>query len=159
MSVAIVCGIIFAVLFGASFLTKRRFGVLGLALAAGSILGELWTKDVTEFVYGAGVDLVSPPLATVVGAVLVLLPAAVLLFRGPTNKDMMWRVIGAVAFGLLALAFLLPTLGEALVLEGDGKKFYDIARDYQSWIITAGLIFAVVDIMATKTPKDHHKEK
>lgn len=159
MSIAMVLAIVLAVLFGVAFLTKRRFGVLGLALAAGSILSELWTKDATDLVYGAGVDLVSPPLSAVVAAVLILLPAVVLLFKGPTNKDMTKRVIGAAAFGLLASAFLLPVLGDALVLEGDGKRIYDLVMEYRSLVITAGLVFAIVDIMSTKAKKDDSKEK
>lgn len=159
MNVAMVLVIVLAVLFAIAFFTKRRFGVLGLALAAGSILSTLWTQHLTPAVYEAGVNLVSPPLATVVGAVLVLLPAVILLFRGPTYKDMAKRVVGAATFALLASAFLLPILGDALVLEGDGKKIYEIIADYRVWIVTVGLILAVLDIMTTKAKKEDHKEK
>lgn len=151
--------ILLVVLFAVVFFTKRRFGALGLALAAGSILSTLWAQDLTPAIYEAGVNLVSPPLATVVAAALVLLPPVTLLFRGPTYKDMTKRVLGAAAFGLLACAFLLPILGDALVLEGDGKKIYDIIAAYRVWIVTAGLVFAVIDIMMTKSPKDVSKEK
>lgn len=159
MSVATVLIIVLVVLFGVAFLTKRRFGVLGLALAAGSILSDLWASDLTPAVYKAGVNIVSPPLATVVAAILILLPSVVLLFKGPTNKKMSKRIIGAAAFGLLASAFLLPILGDALVLEGDGKKVYDMIMTYRAWIVTAGLVFAVIDIMSTKAKKEDDKEK
>ena len=159
MSVATVLIIVLVVLFGIAFLTKRRFGVLGLALAAGSILSGLWVGDLTPAVYEAGINIVSPPLQTVVGAVLVLLPAVALLFRGPTYKDKTRRIVGAAAFGLLASAFLLPIIGDALVLEGDGKQVYDMIMTYRVWIITAGLVFAVIDVMSTKPKKDEGKEK
>lgn len=159
MSVAMVLVIVLAVLFGIAFLTKRRFGVLGLALAAGSILSSLWATELTPAVYEAGINIVSPPLPTVVGAILVLLPAVVLLFRGPTYKDTTKRIVGAAAFGLLASAFLLPILGDALVLEGDGKKLFDMIMTYRVWIVTAGLVLAVLDIMSTKSKKDDGREK
>lgn len=151
--------VVLAVLFSIAFLTKRRFGALGLALAAGSILSSLWATELTPAVYEAGLNIVSPPLPTVVGVVLVLLPAVALLFKGPTYKDTTRRVAGAMAFGLLASAFLLPVLGDALVLEGDGKKIYDMIADYRAWIVTAGLVFAVIDLMSTKSKKDEGKEK
>ena len=39
LGVFVVLGLI---LFGLAFMTRRRFGVLGLALAAGSVLSSLW---------------------------------------------------------------------------------------------------------------------
>jgi hypothetical protein len=157
MSVAIVLLVVLAILFALAYLTKRRFGVLGLALAAGSVLSTLWSHDLTPLIYQAGVNLVLPPLDTVVAAALVLLPAIVLFFSGPTYKDVPRRLIGALAFALLALAFLLPILGDALVLTGDSRKVYDFIAEYRVWIVTGGLIFALFDLLATKTPK--HKEK
>lgn len=153
MSVAIVLLVVLAILFALAYLTKRRFGVLGLALAAGSVLSGLWTKEAASFIYDAGVNLVSPPLDAVVAAVLVLLPAILLLFSGPTYKEMSKRLIGAAAFALLALAFLLPVLGDALVLVGDSRKVYDFIAEYRVWIVTAGLTFALFDLLATKSPK------
>lgn len=153
MSVAVVLLVVLAVLFALAYLTKRRFGVLGLALAAGSVLSALWSNDLTPFIYEAGINLVSPPLDAVVASVLVLLPAIILLFSGLTYKDMPRRLIGALAFALLALAFLLPILGDALVLVGDSRKVYDFIAEYRVWIVTAGLIFALFDLLATKSPK------
>ena len=157
MSVAVVLAIILALLFAMTYFTRRRFGVLGLALAAGSTLSSLWANDLTPWVQGAGIEIVAPPLASVVAAAIVLLPAVVLLFSGPTYKKMIDRVVGAAAFSLLALAFLLPILGDTLALVGDGKQVFDFVAKYRLWIVTGGLLFAIFDLLRVKTPR--HTDK
>ena len=73
--------IIIILLFFAAFITKKRFGLLGLALAAGSILSGIWS-------YEAGLipSLFNIPsgslTSAVVSSVIILLPAGVLLFHG-----------------------------------------------------------------------------
>ena len=153
MNVAIVLLILLAVLFALTFFTKRRFGVLGLALTAGATLSSLWTPDVVPIVQQAGVELVAPPLSSVVAAAIILLPAVVLLFSGPTYSSKLQRAIGSLVFSLLALAFMLEPLGGALVLEGDGKRLFDILVEYRVWIITAGILLALADLLFVKTPK------
>ena len=152
MNVAIVLLILLTVLFALTFFTKRRFGVLGLALTAGATLSGLWTPDVVPIVQQAGVELVAP-LSSVVAAAIILFPAVVLLFSGPTYSSKLQRAIGALVFSLLALAFMLEPLGGALVLEGDGKRLFDILVEYRVWIITAGILLALADLLVVKTPK------
>lgn len=152
MSFVIVFLIVIASLFALTFFTKRRFGVLGLALAAGSMLATTWTGDVTPVIASAGFVLVKPPLQSVVAAAITLLPALLLLVSGPTYKSMPQRVGGAIAFALFATALLLDSLGSALVIEGVGKTVYDYMVEHRTLIITAGLIFAVVDVFLTRTP-------
>ncbi len=154
--VVIVLGII-AVLFALTFITKRRFGVLGLALAAGAILSELWAADITPFVQKAGFVMSAPPMETIVASAIVLLPAILLLFSGPTYSKKTHRVIGAAAFGLLAAAFLLEPLGNALVLTPESQRVYQMLSDNRVWIITGGIIFALIDLLTVKSAK-HVKE-
>ena len=135
------------------FLTKRRFGVLGLALAAGAILSELWVGDLTPLVAQAGIQMTRPPLESVVAAVVTVTPALLLLFSGPTYRSTLWRVIGGIIFAVLAIAFLLDPLGSALVIEGPGKPVYQFFADNKMLIISIGLIISLLDVLATKTPK------
>lgn len=153
MSFIVIIGIIAAVLFAAIYFTRRRFGVLGLALAAGSLISELWTDEITPLIRDAGVQLLSPPLASVVAATLVLLPAIILLFSGPTYRKRVQRIVGSLAFMLLATVLLLPALFNGLVLDATGNQIYNALNDNRSYIITAAIAYAVIDILAIKTPK------
>jgi hypothetical protein len=149
--------IVIGVLFAASFLTKRRFGVLGLALAAGAMLSSLWVGDLTPIIASAGFVIVKPPLSSLVSAGLILAPALVLLSSGPTYKNMRQRIVGAAAFAVLATSLLLEPLGTALVIDHIGKPVYDFFVKYHAAIVTVALVLAVLDLLVTKTPR--HKAK
>ncbi len=159
MNVAIVFGIVMLLLFALAYVTKRRFGVLGLALAAGSMLSGLWAAKLTPLVRDAGLVVDSPPLITLVSVVLVLLPAIVLLFSGPSYQDTPRRVVGALLFASLAFALLIEPLGSALVLQGQGKQVYDFFADNQVYIVTVGLVIAIIDLLSTHTSRAHKTPK
>jgi len=151
MNVALVFVVVLVLLFGLAFFTKRRFGVLGLALAAGAMLSSLWADTLTPIIEDAGVSVEVPPLITLVSVSLVLLPAILLLFSGPSYRDLPLRLVGASAFAALALALLIEPLGSALVLTGDSLKVYEFFVDNRVYIVTAGLVLALLDILTTHT--------
>lgn len=158
MNFLIVFLVVIAVLFILAYLTKRRFGVLGLALAAGAMLSNLWGTNLTPVIANAGVVLISPPLQSVVSAGLILLPAVLLLFSGPTYRSHVQRIIGAAAFALLATSLLLEPLGTALGVSGSTLSVYDELVKYHVYIVTVALGYAIFDLLVTKTPR-HRKEK
>jgi hypothetical protein len=159
MEVAIVFLVVALILFGLAFFTKRRFGVLGLALAAGSMLSELWAEQLTPIVQNAGLVVQSPPLVTIVSVALVLLPAILLLFSGPSYHDTPRRVIGAILFAALAFALLIEPLGSALVLQNEGRVVYEFFANNQVYIVTVGLIIALFDLLSTHSSGAHKKSK
>lgn len=144
---------ILGLLFLMSFATNRRFGVLGLALAAGSLLSTNWTGTVTPFIEQQGVVLVAPPLALVVATALILLPPAVLLFSGPAYTAMWQRIMGSLAFAFLGFAFMADHLQATLQLDGFGAAFMKIMDTYASIIIVAGIIVAMADVLLTGRAK------
>ena len=158
MSFVVIFCMVVAALFILAFFTKRRFGVLGLALAAGAMLSGLWVGDLTPIIANAGFIIVKPPLSSVVSAGLILLPALLLLSSGPTYKTMRQRVIGAAAFAVLAVALLLEPLGSALVIDGIGRSVYEFFVLFRSIIITAALSLAVLDLLVTKTPRSRRRD-
>lgn len=159
MNVALVFGIVLLSLFILAYVTKRRFGVLGLALTAGAMLSTLWAQTLTPIIEQVGISTSLLPLTTLVSIGLVLLPAVLLLFSGPSYKDRVSRIIGALLFATLALALLIEPLGSALVLMGQGKEVYDFFDANRLYIITLGLIIALADLLFTKTPRHHKSEK
>jgi hypothetical protein len=158
VSFVVIFLIVIGALFATAFFTKRRFGVLGLALVAGAMLSTLWVGDLTPIIANAGIIMVRPPLESVVSAGLIVLPAILLLFSGPTYKTTIQRIIGAVLFAMLAIALLLEPLGSALVIDNIGKPVYDFFVQQRVIIVTVALILAIGDLLITKTPKHHRKE-
>lgn len=158
MSFLVILLSIILLLFLAAYFTKRRFGVLGLALAAGAMLSSLWVGDLTPLIAQAGVVLIKPPLQSVVSAGLILLPALLLLSSGPSYKSQLQRIVGAAAFAVLAIALLLDPLGSALVIDKVGQPVYDFFVSNRAIIVTLCLALAIIDLFIVKTPKRHHKE-
>ena len=149
MDVILIFVAIAAALFVSSYMHKRRFGLLGLALAAGSLLSGIWGYDAGLVVSALGIP--SGPLTSAVTlSIIILLPAIVLLFHGYTYNTRIGRIVGASLFTLLALAFLIEPLGHVLVLQGFGANVYDWLVDNRMMIIGAGLTIAVVDLFLTK---------
>lgn len=159
MHVAIVFVLVFLILFALAFFTKRRFGALGLALAAGSMLSELWAAKLTPVVQGLGLSVQNPPLVVIVSLALVLLPAGFLLFSGPSYDGKIKRTVGAVLFAALAFALLVEPLGSALVLQGEGRMIYNFFHDNRVYIVTVGLIVAIVDLLGTHTSRRYKPAK
>jgi hypothetical protein len=150
MNVVIIFAALAIVLFIAAFMTKRRFGLLGLALAAGSILSTIWSFDAGLVVSAIGIFPAGPLTTAITLAFIVLLPAIVLLFHGYTYKGLFGRVMGATLFTLLALAFLVEPLGFALPLDGIGANVYEKFVQYKEVIISVGMVIAVIDLFFTK---------
>jgi len=150
MSVVLIFGTLAVGLFISAYITKRRFGLLGLALAAGSILSGLWSYD-ADLVVGATGLFPSGPLTTAITlSLIVMLPAGILLFHGYTYKSALGRIVGALLFTLLSLAFLVEPLSHTLTLEGFGIDVYNQLLNNKDLIIGVGLILAVVDLFLTK---------
>ena len=159
MSFLIVTGIFSGLLFGLAFLTKRRFGVLGLALAAGALMSELWVGDLTPLVAQAGIVILRPPLESVVATTLLLLPAAFLFISGPTYRGIRGRTTGALLFALLAIFLMLDIFESALVIEGAGQTVFAALGEWKMLGTSALLVIAVLDGLGIRTPKPEKPAK
>jgi hypothetical protein len=153
MNIVAVLVALVGLLFTAAYFTRRRFGMLGLALCAGFLLSTMWTSDIVVFLQDSGVELLTPPIASVVATIVTLVPAVALLLSGPKYATRWQRLVGAGAFALLAVSFLLTPLHSTLMLDGTGKTIYEMLIDNRDIIITAAIMYAVYDWMAYKPPK------
>jgi hypothetical protein len=157
MNALLVLAVLLGALFALAYITKRRFGVLGLALCAGSLLSASWTSTLTPWVESQGIVFVSPPLSAIVSALLILGPALLLLFSGPTYSSMVQRILGSVAFALLAFVFLLQPIGIAMAFDDSGMQIYTALQQSANLITVIGIFAALADILITRTP--HHGKK
>lgn len=144
-------------LFVMAYATNRRFGVLGLGLAAGSLLSTNFTGLLTPFIQQQGLVLVSPPLSLVVATALILLPPMLLLFSGPSYQIGWQKIIGAISFAVLGFAFLAEPLISVLQLDGPGLVFMNFVHNYMSIIIVVGISGAIIDMLLIGKPP--HKKR
>lgn len=153
MAPVIVLGVVAAILFAGAYVSKRRFGLLGLALTAGATISTIWSYDAGLVVSATGLLPEGPVTQAVVQSLVVLLPAILLLFHGYAYKNGFARVVGSLMFTVLALAFLVEPIEYALPLSGTGAEIYSLIKQYKDVIISVGVVLAVVDLFFTKPAK------
>jgi hypothetical protein len=159
MSSLLIVVLLFASLFAISFVTKRRFGVLGLALAAGALLSMHWANTLTPFLEQQGIVVSVPPLSALVQIALILVPALVLMFSGPTYTKTSARIGGGLAFAALAITFLVDILRAILVVDGPSAEVLQFMHDNKSVLVVAGLVIALIDVLFTRKPKSSGGKK
>lgn len=134
-------------LFAIAFVTKRRFGVLGLGLTAGLVLSRELTSETASFLQYIDFPVGSLSYTALSTCLLILLPALVLLISGPKYQDKRLAAVGALMFAIFGLTLLITPLGAFLVTSNP-----DLQPLLSSWalngsaITTAAVIAAVVDM-------------
>lgn len=149
--------IIFAIalaLFGLAFVTKRRFGVLGLGLAAGTILAQGWGREVAQWLQGSHVPVQPLSHFTAASVLLILLPPLLLLIGGPKYNERKYAIIGAVCFGLLGTMLLLgPLTTDLPTLDTNIRSVLVFIARWQNVLIAVGIALAIIDTLLTHGPK------
>lgn len=146
-------------LFVLAFVTNRRFGILGLALFAGSYLAHSWTGVALPFVQQTGVDFSQFGVSTdvLIGIILTIVPSIILLVNSPKYSGKWARVVGALAYAVLSCILLVPVLKNAFTLASAQSIVAFITTNY-TVLVTAGLIASIGDLFLSKVRKPS-KEK
>lgn len=147
--------IVAAIFWGLAFFSRRRFGVLGLALAAGALLSLLWSSDMVGIIERSNISFASISTAGLVSIGLVLAPAALLLFSGPSYGNKHGRVVGATLFAAFATTLVIEPLSSTLILDAAARSIFDTVVKYQAYIVTAGVGVALFDMLAIHTTGGH----
>lgn len=156
MSGTVVIVILLVILFVLAYITKRRFGVLGLALCAGALLSKSWAATLTPLLEQRGIVLDAPPLSVVVTVGLVLLPAFILLFSGPSYKTPLGRLGGAAAFAVFGFVLVMDPLGSAVYFDDFTYKVYEAVTNFSTVIIAAAIGLAIGDMLVTRSKHEKH---
>lgn len=159
MSYIFIFVVVLVLLFAMSYIVKRRFGVLVLALLAGSLLASLWTEALTPIVASFGFVTIKPPLSSLVALTVTLAPALILLLSGPAVHGKYERIFGSLIFAVVATVLSFEWLNDALVIDGYGQYLHDFIQLYRAPILTAGVIAAVFDMFMTHTVRRSERSK
>lgn len=140
-------GGIVVVVFVGAFLSARRFGVLALGLAAGSVLAGLWAEVLAgRFVQFSEVQSIPMPAGVIASVALLVAPTLLLLLSGPRYRGRWDRVLSAMMVGVLTAAFLVEPLGKYMLLEGQALGVYRWLEGAWQYVVTVGLVFGVIDL-------------
>ena len=153
MSVAILFGVIVAVIFAAAFVSSRRFGPLALALAAGFLLAEWWSNWLSSILDGFGMELDWLPNGVIAVLLLLLAPLFALLASGPKYQKKHMKIVSAAGIAFLAAALLVMPLGKFMSLDGQALELYKMFAGAWRYIATTGLVLGIVDEFLAHTAK------
>lgn len=159
MSVAILFGVIVAVIFAAAFVSSRRFGPLALALAAGFLLAEWWSNWLGSILDGFGMELDWLPNGVIAVLLLLLAPLFALLASGPKYQKKHMKIVSAAGIAFLAAALLVMPLGKFMSLDGQALELYKMFADAWRYIATTGLVLGVVDLFLAHTASARTSKK
>jgi membrane protein len=159
VSVAILFGVIVAVIFAAAFVSSRRFGPLALALAAGFLLAEWWSNWLGSILDGFGMELDWLPNGVIAVLLLLLAPLFALLASGPKYQKKHMKIVSAAGIAFLAAALLVMPLGKFMSLDGQALELYKMFAGAWRYIATAGLVLGVVDLFLAHTASARTSKK
>ena len=159
MSVAILFGVIVAVIFAAAFVSSRRFGLLALALAAGFLLAEWWSNWLGSILDGFGMELDWLPNGVIAVLLLLLAPLFALLASGPKYQKKHMKIVSAAGIAFLVAALLVMPLGKFMSLDGQALELYKMFADAWRYIATTGLVLGVVDLFLAHTASARTSKK
>ena len=149
--------LIFVVLFVSAFVTRRRFGILGLGLIAGTIIaglfGEYTSFLIATYAHWAftpgKIDIPPQTTATIV---LTLAPALLLLISGPRYNKGRSALVSSLAFAAVAL---LLVIGQSVANFGISDAAYSAERTIHGFfpfIVVGVVIISVIDIIMGRGP-------
>lgn len=152
MTYLIVLAVYLAALFLLAWFSRRSMGVPTIALAAGALMAGLWTNSLTPFVAGAGIEIMRPPLTSLVSVTLTLLPALLVMFRSHKVSSHYRSIVGSLVFGALGVMLTYGAFSNAVVLDAASKQYVLEIVKYQNIVITVCVVLAVVEVLFYKKP-------
>ena len=156
MTFLVVLGIYFAVLYFMASISKRLSAMASLALCAGAVIAKLWTNELTPLVASAGVQIIAPPLGSIVAITLTLLPAFLVLLKSPKVAHRRRNFLSSLLFALLAVTLTYGAFSNAVVLDEQSKQIVLQMVQYEKWILTGCITAAICEIVLFHRP--HHPE-
>ncbi|MGB4768543.1 MAG: hypothetical protein WBP22_04760 [Candidatus Saccharimonas sp.] len=159
MTYLIILGVYSAVLFAIAWLSRRSLGVPTLTLAAGALMADLWTDSLTPLVAQAGLEIVKPPLTSVVAVALTLLPALLVMVRQHKVSSHYRSVLGSLVFAVLGVLLTYAAFSNAVVLDEASRQYALEIAKYQNIVITVCVSLAVAEVLFYKKPHSGHSDK
>lgn len=147
MTFLIVLGFYFLALAGVFFISRRHIGMPALGLTAGAVLANLWTDSLTPVVAEAGLITEKPPLASLVAVALTLLPAIIVMMRSTKAHSLIHQVYSSLVFAALTVMLTYGAFASAVVLDETSRGIVLELLPYDSVIITACIVLALIDII------------
>lgn len=145
INATIIILILLIALFALALLTGRRFGILGLGLAAGTLLATqtLLPLESVFQLFQEYLGGISPAQAATI--LLLLIPSLILMFsKGPKYGSLKSRIFGALLYAVMAAFAILPFVMSLLEIPDEVKN---IVMTSHTLALVIGVVLAVIDYL------------
>lgn len=146
-------------LFLLALMSRRRFGTLGFALAAGSLLASTMTRDFSNFLADFDIETGSIPYVTAARILLILAPPLLLLLSGPSYPSRKSALFGSLCFTLLGTLLLLGPISEIVPYDDRARQLLSLISPYTNLALALLVALAIVDTWLIHTTKALKPEK
>jgi hypothetical protein len=144
----------------AVYASKRRYGVLGLALCAGLILSQQLAKDTSNVLQANAIPVQPLAYSSAASVLLILLPAFILLMAGPKYTMKRSQIIGSVGFGLFATLLILgPIAADLPITDKTARPIIDTISQNKPGLVSLGIVLAVGDTFVAHRSKGSRKHR
>lgn len=147
MTVVITFGSIMLVTFLAAFFAGRRFGVMALSLAVGSLLSSWWGGWLAGLLNNFDIAVPGIPSTILATLILLLLPLVATLISGPKYGKKHKKIISAAAISVLMIALLIVPLGGFIKMDNSSLVVYRMLVGVWRYLATAGFVAGVIDLL------------
>ncbi|MDR2524488.1 MAG: hypothetical protein LBC95_03065 [Candidatus Nomurabacteria bacterium] len=148
--VTVIVIVMLGALFGLALISGRRFGLLGLGLAAGTLLAGQTAVPLENIfmLFKQYLGGISP--AQGAALLLVLAPSLLLMLTGSKYHGMKGRLFGSLLYTVMAAAALLPFVIHSIDVPADVKN---VIMTTHTAVIIGGIVGAVIDCLVTRNHK------
>lgn len=151
MALAVIGGLV-TLLFAVAFFTRRRFGILGLGLATGSVIAQNGSGIIAGLMEHYRLETFGMAYPVVATILLIMLPVIILLAGGPRYSNKKTAAIAAGGFALLGLIFVFGPLSSLLSFQDQFTREAAVLITKWQWLIViAGLAIALFDVLQIHT--------
>lgn len=154
--------VVFCSLFVLAFMTKRRYGVLAMALAAGVDLAQNASGYVGDFLLANDVQF--QPLGARIAAIILvtIAPAVIMLISGPTYRSKRAALVSSLAFAVLGTLLLIgPLTATWPATDSKTRDLIATIIAQRNTLVMIGLLAAIIDTFTIHnvSPRKHAKSE
>lgn len=134
-------------------LSRRKFGIFILTLLAGLVMNDYWNKPIADFLTTASLNIPFATLSGIVGLVLICVPAVLVLGKGAKNENWITGIISSILTTGFLMLVILPSFSGVFTLDAISLDIAGTLLAWSDWIILAGFVFAILDILSFRLKK------
>lgn len=138
-------------------LSRRKVGYFLLAVLAGIYINNLINGDIVDFLRKSNVNIPWTTLDGVVALCISLGLAFIILPKNGKQEKWIIGIILSIIVAVVSVLVLSPAISNIFVPDPLARTIQNSVKDAQKWVVLAGIIISILDILSFKLKKIEKK--